>query len=81
MKVRLDISDQLLCDARQLAVREGTTLRVLIERGLRRVVAEANQKRPFQLRKASFKGRGCGLKSRMPDGIGYAQPHTEMGPD
>jgi hypothetical protein len=58
MKTTLDITDPLLREAKQLAAREGTTLRALVERGLRRVVAEGKQKRPFKLRKASFKGRG-----------------------
>jgi hypothetical protein len=58
MKTTLDITDPLLREARQLAAREGTTLRALVERGLRRVVAEGKQKRAFRLRKASFKGRG-----------------------
>jgi hypothetical protein len=33
-------------------------LRALVEQGLRRVVAEKQSRRPFRVRKASFKGRG-----------------------
>ena len=40
MKTTLDISDPLLREARRLAAREGTTLRELVEQGLRQVVAE-----------------------------------------
>lgn len=58
MKTTLDISDPLLRQAQKLAARERTTLRALVERGLRQVVSE-NQRRPvFRLRNASFKGRG-----------------------
>jgi hypothetical protein len=58
MKTTLDIADPLLEEARHIAAREGTTLRALVERGLRHVIAGSNQKKPFRLRKASFKGRG-----------------------
>ncbi|MEA2990959.1 MAG: hypothetical protein QOG83_3670, partial [Alphaproteobacteria bacterium] len=58
MKTTLDISDPLLREARQLAARERTTLRALVEQGLRTVVADKNRRAPFKLRKASFKGRG-----------------------
>lgn len=58
MKTTLDISDALLRDARKLAAREGTTLRALVEQGLRQVVAEKKRKPTFRLRKASFKGDG-----------------------
>ncbi len=58
MKTTIEISDPLLRDARKIAEREGITLRALVERGLRRVVAETRTSPPFNLRKASFKGRG-----------------------
>ena len=58
MKTTLDISDPLLREARRLAAREGTTLRELVEQGLRQVVAENKRVVPFRLRKASFAGRG-----------------------
>jgi hypothetical protein len=58
MKTTLDISDPLLREARKVAAREGTTLRSLVEQGLRRVVAEKKRRPVFRLRKASFKGRG-----------------------
>jgi hypothetical protein len=58
MKTTLDIADPLLREAKHLAAREGTTLRALVEQGLRRVVAEKKQKRGFRLRKATFRGRG-----------------------
>jgi hypothetical protein len=58
MKTTLDIPEPLLREARKLARREGTTLRSLVEKGLRRVVMEEKRTQPFRLRKASFKGRG-----------------------
>jgi hypothetical protein len=59
MKTTIEISDPLLRDAKKLAARQGITLRVLVERGLRHVVSEATSNtRQFRLRDASFKGRG-----------------------
>ena len=58
MKTTLDIADPLLREAKNVAAREGTTLRALVEQGLRQVMSEKKQKRPFRLRKASFQGRG-----------------------
>jgi len=58
MKTTLDISDPLLREARKVAARERTTLRALVEQGLRRLIAEKQRRPKFQLRKASFKGRG-----------------------
>lgn len=59
MKTTIDISDPLLREARKLADRESTTLRALVEQGLRQVVAEKKKKRKkFKLRDASFGGGG-----------------------
>jgi hypothetical protein len=58
MKTTIEIPDPLLREARKTAEREGVTLRSLVERGLRRVVAESKPGAPFRLRRASFKGRG-----------------------
>ncbi len=41
MTTTVEISDPLLREARELAAREGVTLRALIERGLRHVVGAA----------------------------------------
>jgi hypothetical protein len=58
MKTTVEISDPLLNEARKLAAREGVSLRTLFERGLHRVVAEAERGPRFKLRRASFKGEG-----------------------
>jgi Bacterial antitoxin of type II TA system, VapB len=58
MKTTVEIPDPLLEEARRLAAREGTTLRALIEEGLRRIVADRKRTGAFRLRKATFKGDG-----------------------
>jgi hypothetical protein len=60
MKTTLDISDPLLREAKKLAAKEGTTLRLLVEQGLRNVIAgkKRGDRRSFRLRKASFGGHG-----------------------
>ena len=57
MKTTVEISDPLLREARKLAAREGVTLRIVIERGLHRVITETKQGTPFKRRRASFKIR------------------------
>jgi hypothetical protein len=58
MKTTVEISDGILDDARRLAERDGTTVRALIESGLRREIRERARSPRFKLRRASFKGRG-----------------------
>jgi len=58
MKTTVEISDSLLREVREVAAREGVTLRTLVERRLHRVVAETKRGAPFKLRRASFKGKG-----------------------
>ena len=59
MKTTLEISDPLLDEARKIAARENTTLRALVEQGLRQVVTERKKpQKKFKLRNASFKGEG-----------------------
>lgn len=59
MKTTVEISDDLFEEAKAVAAAERTTLRSLIEEGLRRVLS--GRKRPadrFVLRDAGVKGRG-----------------------
>ncbi len=58
MKTTIEISDSLLRQARRLAAQEHTTLRALVEEGLRRITAERRRPATFKLRKVSFRGRG-----------------------
>jgi hypothetical protein len=58
MKITVQISDSLFEEARKLAHRERTTLKALIQDGLRRVIAERKRRGRFKLRKATFKGTG-----------------------
>jgi hypothetical protein len=58
MKTTLEISDPLLREARKIAARDNTTLRALVEQGLRQVVSEKKKDKPFRLRDASVGGKG-----------------------
>jgi len=58
MKTTVQIPDSLFEEARKLAHRERTTLKALIQDGLRRVIAERKRRGRFKLRKATFKGTG-----------------------
>lgn len=64
MKTTVEIPDPVLNQARELAARDGTTVRALVELGLRRVIAERQTSDEFRLRRASFKGRGLQPKMR-----------------
>ena len=58
MKTTVELPDALLRDAKRLALRERTTVRALIERGLRAVVSGQRQAGRFELRRASYRGDG-----------------------
>jgi len=58
LKTTIDIADPLLEQARGLAAREGSSVKALVEEGLRRVIADKQRRTKFRLRRASFKGRG-----------------------
>ena len=58
MKTTVEIPDPLAEEAKAVARRERTTLRALIEAGLRQVVRDRQRGARFQLRDASFGGRG-----------------------
>ncbi len=60
MKTTIEIADPLFERARIVANRDGTTLRALVEEGLRRVLDDKGAVRPFKLRDARLKG-GKGL--------------------
>jgi hypothetical protein len=58
MKTTIEIADSLLDQAREIDARENTTLRALVEAGLRQVINGRTDQPPFQLRDASFRGHG-----------------------
>jgi len=58
MKTTIEITDSLLDQARELAARENTTLRALVETGLRQIINERKCQPQFRLRDASFCGNG-----------------------
>lgn len=60
IKTTVEIADALLDEAKRVAAERETTLRSLIEEGLRKVLDEGQPKKPFKLRNCSFDG-GSGL--------------------
>lgn len=58
VKTTVEITDALLDEAKRVASRESSTLRELIEEGLRRSLNERRKKKGFHLRRASFRGKG-----------------------
>jgi hypothetical protein len=59
-KTTIDLPESLLSEAKEVAAREGTTLRALVVMGLRSVVDRRRHGRDarFRLRDASVDGRG-----------------------
>jgi hypothetical protein len=68
MKTTIEIRDALLLEAREAARKEGTTLRALVEEGLRLVVRRRGAARPpFRLRRVVFRGDGLRPGVRLED--------------
>ena len=67
MKTTVEIPDGLLREAKRVAVRERTTVRALIERGLRTVLAPSRPAARFALRHASFRGDGLATGASLRD--------------
>jgi hypothetical protein len=58
VKTTVDIPQSLLDEAKKLAATNRTTVKALVEEGLRRVISEHQRSEMFRLRKATFKGKG-----------------------
>jgi hypothetical protein len=58
MKTTIEISDGLLKAAKAAAQRQGTTVRALVEAGLRAVLKEQRERPRFRLRDEAFTGEG-----------------------
>jgi Arc/MetJ family transcription regulator len=58
MKTTIDIADPLMEQTKRLAARQGTTVKALVELGLRRVLADKQRDAAFRLRRVTFKGDG-----------------------
>jgi hypothetical protein len=58
MKTTVHIPNALLEEARKIANQEQTTIKALIEEGLRLTIEGRKHKSKFRLRKATFKGDG-----------------------
>ena len=58
MKTTVHIADTLLEEARKIAAQEQTTVKAMIEEGLRRIIDDRKRKKTFRLRKVTFKGNG-----------------------
>ena len=59
MKTTIQIPDSLLKEAKKLANEKHTTLKAVIEEGLRRILSERKKRHGgFRLRRATFKGNG-----------------------
>lgn len=71
MKTTIEIADDLAAKAKEIAARQGTTLRALIESGLRRRLAEEQEPKGYTLPDRSVKGRGLqpALRDRPWSGI------------
>ena len=64
MRITVNLPDTLLLEAKKIAAREGTTLRMLIEQSLRNSINQRERSPRFRLRKTSFKGHGLSAKVR-----------------
>jgi hypothetical protein len=62
MKTTIEIADALLAEAKQVAADEQTTIRALVEEGLRTILDARRERKPFTLRDASFRGSGRGFR-------------------
>ena len=70
MKTTVEIPGPLLAAAKKVAAREGVTLRVLVEEGLRKALDERKGRRAFKLRQVVFGGEGRRPEAKSWEQIG-----------
>ena len=70
MKTTIEIADTILIEAKRVAHEEGTTVRALVEDGLRQVLQDRRTPRAFRLRRVTFAGNGLQADFR---GASWAQ--------
>ena len=58
MKTTIDLPDSLMEEAKRVAAQSATTVKDLVETGLRKELRARAQSKPFRLRDASFRGKG-----------------------
>jgi len=58
MKTTFDLPDSLMDEAKRVAAEGSTTVKALVETGLRKELRSRAQSKPFRLRNASFRGKG-----------------------
>lgn len=73
MKTTIEIPDPLLEEARKVAAAEGSSVRALVEAGLRRVLVDKRRRSGFRLRKVTFGGSGLqpGVSAAAFNDLGY----------
>lgn len=77
MKTTIEISDQLLLRAKKFASSEKTTLRALVEEGLRKVLEDKETRtKPFRLRLVTFGGPGLQPRAQGQAGREFASLPT-----
>jgi urocanate hydratase len=64
MKTTIEISKPLLTAAKRVAVEEKTTVRALVEEGLRKTLDARKARRPFQLRQVTYGGPGAAAQEK-----------------
>ena len=77
MKTTIEIAPTLLKEAKRAAAREGSTLRALVEEGLRSALETRRKRsRPFQLKLVTVRGQGlqAGLDWELPRDLAYDLP-------
>lgn len=58
MKTTIDIQDALLEEVKKIASQDNTTVKAMVEEGLRMVIKQRKEVKAFRLRKVTFKGQG-----------------------